>query len=112
MKSRGNKYGARKVECRHGHKHDSMAEAKTCCDLHFRQAAGEIRELKVHPRFELTAHGETIGFMKPDFGYWADDARVVHEVKSEETAKGEAYRLRKRLFQANYPGVRFVEEVR
>jgi hypothetical protein len=83
---------------------DSGREAAYYLDLKVRQTAGEIRELRCHPVFELHgAGGKRIGKFTPDFDYIlvATDQKVVVDVKSKPT-RTEAYMLRKRLFEAEY----------
>jgi len=102
---------AKRVE-QDGHKFDSQAEFKRYCQLKLLERAGEISNLQVHPKFDLTYNGRPIlirsaGFpngrkatFKPDFGYLKVGAGVVYEdVKGVAT---EAYRIRRAIFEAIY----------
>ncbi len=94
----------------------SKAEARRYGNLKLLERAGKIEGLKLQPKFPLTGvNGGSIGRYTADFEYTelgdncAPLGRVVEDVKSTATAKGEAYRLRIRLFKENYPDVDFRE---
>lgn len=117
MRGRGNKYGARKTACNHGHTHDSGKEARRCNDLHLLQRAGEIEDLRVQPQYWFVidgrqvkhGNGRRVGF-KPDFAYieCKSGADVVEDAKSDPT-KTEAYVLRATIFRALFPTIDFRE---
>lgn len=94
----------------------SRAEARRYSELRLLEKAGEIRDLELHPRFPLEvirpSSGEVIqvGSFTPDSRYVdvRSGLRVIEDVKSAPTAAGEAYRLRKRIFEALY-GVAITE---
>jgi hypothetical protein len=97
------KYGNTRATNGHG-TFDSKREAEVYLELAMRQAAGEIRDLVLHPVYALHGvRGVKIGKMTPDFSYWdlVADKLVVVDVKSKPT-RTTAYRLRKRLFEAEY----------
>ena len=73
------------------------------------EKAGEIRNLECHPVFPIVIDGVKIGRYTADFAYFTDNERVVEDVKSKATAKGEAYRLRIKVVRVLYPGVDFRE---
>jgi hypothetical protein len=77
------KYNARKITV-DGYTFDSKAEADYCCELRLRERAGEIRDLQVHPTWELQP-----GFRGPD-GKWvrpitysADFAYIDNETNKQ-----------------------------
>ena len=85
-----------------GYKFDSLAEMRRYAYLKMRQNAGEIRKLRVHPRFTLTADGEVVGLYEADFDYLEGpaDLWVVEDVKSDPT-KLPLYKLKRAIFLAN-----------
>src|SRR4051794_10558853 len=103
IKARADKFGAKR--CKHDdHWHASLAERARCFVLQTRAALGEIRGLRLQPRYELRANGVLVGYYTADAeycelhdGHWRP---VVEDVKSAATRRTEAYRLRKRLFEA------------
>lgn len=100
-----NKYGAKKVHL-DGHIFASKREARYYSDFKLLQQAGEITQLEIHPSFQLTVNGQKIGRYTADFSLREKDGRFrVIDVKSPPTAKGEAFRLRKKLVEALYPHV-------
>src|SRR5690242_19299807 len=79
---------------------DSAGEARRYCELKLLQSAGVVRDLKVHPKFDLTIMGTKIGSFKPDFQYVNQSgAVVIEDYKGKMT---EAASLRIRVFQAIY----------
>lgn len=106
---RGQKYNARKHTV-DGYTFDSGKEAKRYRDLCLYQHAGVIAGLEVHPRFNLfaldLARGEVlqIGHMTLDFAYvdLATQRKIYEDVKGGDATKTTAYRLRKRILEANY----------
>jgi len=51
---------------------------------------------------------KTVGHHKPDFTVWLKDGRVeVHEVKWGRATQTEAWHLRRKIFEANYPWCRY-----
>ena len=107
------KWKAKKAYCKEGHKHDSLAEAKRCDELHEMQAVGYIDDLIVWPQFFFVVNGRQVKHdngrrvgMKPDFQYFEGDKNVVEDVKGFKTAE---YTLRKAIFKALFPHITFVE---
>lgn len=103
------KYRNRKVTV-DGITFDSKREAARHAELVLLERAGEIRELKRQPVFELHgAKGTKVGRFTPDFEYVdaATGARVVEDVKSK-ASRTTAYMLRKRIFEAEY-GIHLTE---
>lgn len=125
---RRNKYRAVAVTI-DGVRFDSKAEAQRFQNLRYLERAGQIKDLQVHPSWPLhvfqvfpcAAHDAAdemrptlalpcVGKFTPDF--WYVDAStgevIVEDVKSPITAKETAYRLRKRMWEAQY-GFRLTE---
>lgn len=119
IRGRGNKYGAKKTACNHGHTHDSGKEARRCNDLHLLARAGEIDSLEVQPQYWFVIggkqvkhdNGRRVGF-KADFRYF-DRERfqdVVEDVKAANPrARSNDYPLRKAMFKALFPAIDFRE---
>ena len=110
-KRRG-KYNNRTVDA-DGHTFDSQAEYRRYCDLKLLQQAGEIRDLRVHTRWELLAAfrlkdgtWQRAITYEDDFNYVEvdTDAFVVEDVKGVRT---QVFRLKEKLFRANYPDFDF-----
>lgn len=104
---RGNKYGAKKTVCSHGHKHDSKREAQQCDILHNRLYAGEIRDLVQQPQFWFVIDGKQLKHKNGRrVGYQGDFAFVEGERQVVVDAKGFAARdwpLRRAIFEALFP---------
>lgn len=107
----GNKYGARKAACRHGHTHDSGREAKRCDELHLLLRAGEIERLEQQPRFFFEVDGRPVkhgngrrACFTPDFSYWDrhSGSRIVEDAKGMRTPD---YVLRAAFFRALFPDI-------
>ena len=94
------KYGAKPVE-RHGIRFASRAEAHRYDVLLIMMAAGEISQLEVHPRYPLIVNGVKIGHYTADFRYVDATGLVIEDVKGGNATRTEAYRLRKRVFEAS-----------
>lgn len=115
-----NKYGAKKCEY-DGHKFDSMAERDHYIVLKMREKAGEISNLRVHPKFELTYNGRPIKSRSDhypegrrlscewDFGYTQEGVGIVYEDVKSPASITEAYRLRRAIFEAIYYPATVVE---
>lgn len=95
---------------------DSKAEARRYQQLKLLVKAGEIERLEVHrvwPLWAFRATGEKalIGRYVCDFAYeYPDGEVVVEDVKSRPTRTA-LYRLKRKLFEANY-GVDITEVLR
>jgi len=112
-----NKYGARRVQV-DGIWFDSKAEARRYGSLKMLEKAktNRIKDLQCHPKFDLYGPNSIlICTYKPDFTYTELDGynnplgMVAEDVKSPATAKREDYRLKVKLFKANYPDIEFRE---
>lgn len=80
---------------------DSIAEAKRYNELKLLELAGQIRDLKLQPKFIFEYAGIRIGSYKADFQYLLPHSpvRVIEDVKSP-SSKTQMYRLRKRMMLA------------
>lgn len=108
MATRGgsHKYGAKRTTCQAGHSHPSKAEARRCDQLHLLQALGEIHRLEREVSFPISINGVKVCTYKADFAYFDGEKRVVEDVKGVLTP---VYRLKKKLVEAFYAGVKIVE---
>jgi Protein of unknown function (DUF1064). len=105
---RGNKYGAKRC-CLDDLKFDSQGERDRYAALKLEERGGLIRNLEVHPVYELVVNGVRVGKFTPDFRYFRGNAVVVEDFKSPATVKTKDYQLRKRLTEALYPGTKITE---
>ena len=103
---RKSKYGNRKTPCGAGHMHDSKKEALRCNELRLLERAGQIQRLEQQPEFPIEINGKRVCVYRADFAYFANNARVVEDVKGHRT---EVYRLKKKLVEAAHPGVKIME---
>lgn len=93
------KYGAVKTVV-DGMTFASKREARRYLELKTLQAAGKISGLGMQPTFTLTMEGgKNVGVYKADFVYLEDGVKVVEDCKGFRTT---AYRLKKRMFEAQY----------
>ena len=100
------KYKAKKVEL-DGYKFDSQAEAKHYWfTLKPKLERGEIRDLEVHPSYAIIIDGEKICRYIADFRYFTMKEVVVEDVKGFKTP---VYKLKKKLVEAMYRGVKILE---
>ena len=101
-----NKYHAVKTEV-DGFVFDSKREARRYRELKLLESAGEIGNLALQPKFDLSVNGEKICSYYADFEYC--DLRtgktVVEDAKGVRTHE---YRIKKKLVRAIY-GVTIVE---
>lgn len=104
-----------------GYTFDSKAEMHRYCELRLLQLAGEISNLQVHPKFDLSVNGRPIltrsdGYPNGrkvhctwDFGYLKPGAGVVYEDVKSPASNTQVYRLRRALFEALYYPAQVVE---
>jgi hypothetical protein len=90
---------------------DSKKEAKIIYDLQQRQDRGEIKNLKLKPKFVIIPKTKTErkAVYTPEAEYQENGKKIVIEVKSQITAKEASYILRKKLFKLNNPDYEFIE---
>ena len=98
-----NKYGARRCS-EDNIWFDSLAEREHYRELKLRALAGEITDLEVHPRYDLIVCNRKVGRMTLDFAYTlvATGEPVCVDVKGGRATRTEAYRLRRKVFEAIY----------
>jgi hypothetical protein len=105
-KKKAHKYGARRTKCVSGHNHPSMLESDYCDKLTFLLGSGEIKAFEYGKRFELYVNGKFVGGHKPDFLVTLNNnVKEVHETKGVVTAD---FSLRKNLFEALYPNIKYI----
>lgn len=105
------KWKAKKAYCKEGHKHDSLAEAKRCDELHEMQAVGYIDDLIVWPQFWFVVNGRQVKHdngrrvgVTLDFGYVMNGQEIVEDVKpSSKKADSRDWPIRKAMFRALFP---------
>ena len=104
---KANKYGARRVTV-DGIPFDSEMEARRYGELKMLRLGKLIRNLTIHPTFELRVNGVLLCKYEADFEYDDENnARIVEDVKGNRTA---LYILKKKLMKACH-GIE-VKEVR
>lgn len=109
---------------------DSKIEAVRYQELKLLQAAGEIFDLELQPKFELISelqeerpHTYTADFLyraKPQKiidkrfsdGFYMSNGIVVEDVKSDATRRARDYIINRKLFKEKYPWIVFREIVR
>ncbi len=104
------KWKAKKAYCKEGHKHDSLAEAKRCDELHEMQSVGYINDLIVWPQFWFVINGRQVkhdngrrlGY-KADFGYVLNGQEIVEDVKGGRAVDSRDWPIRKAVFRALFP---------
>ena len=104
------KWKAKKAYCKEGHKHDSLAEAKRCDELHEMQSVGYIDDLLVWPQFWFVINGRQVkhdngrrlGY-KADFQYTLNGREIVEDVKGSKAVDSRDWPIRKAVFRALFP---------
>lgn len=82
-----------------GIKFDSKSEAERWFNLKLLEKAGEISDLKRQVRYNLTAHGQKICGIIPDFEYIENGVLVTEDFKSPASITDE-FKLKAKLFKA------------
>lgn len=93
-----NKYSAIKTEV-DGIIFDSKREATRYQDLRYRQAAGEISDLKLQVSYPLVVNGVKIATYRADFEYLEGEQKITEDAKGCKTP---TYRIKKKLMLAIY----------
>jgi hypothetical protein len=99
------KYRAVKTEV-DGITFDSKREAARYMELVLLERAGEISRLELQPKYDCVVNGKKICTYKADFRYFNANGSVVEDVKGMKTP---VYRLKKKLVEALFPGVKIQE---
>ena len=94
-----------------GIKFDSRLEAERYAQLKILERAGVIRDLELHPEYELIPlfrkNGRTWrrAVYKADFRYilCEDDRIIIEDVKGSEAMITDVFRLKQKLFEYLYP---------
>lgn len=84
----------------------SKKEAARYCALKLREKIGDISNLTLQPVFPIVIGGQPVAKYVADFSYFHNGAYVVEDVKGMRTP---VYRLKKKLVEALYPGVKIME---
>ena len=120
-REKGSKYGNAVVQGIRGYTYRSKAERDHALWLEAERRSKRIKAWQYEVRYELWGYhpspaehlgtGENkqiVGHHKPDFTITLSDGRhEVHEVKGGQITKTEAWGLRKKIFEANYPHIRY-----
>jgi hypothetical protein len=85
-----------------GHKFASAKESRRYADLKLMERAGEIRFLRIQPKFPLIVGATKVAEYWADFAYVrnVDDIQVIEDVKSPITRKNPLYRLKFKMMAA------------
>jgi len=117
---RRNKYGNRKVEV-HGIPFDSKKESEKYLELWALQKVGEIKNLKLQPKYLLIPKQEPTQlnsreqatYYIADFEFWelkdGKPQKVVTDIKSEITRREPSYIIKRKLFKLQNPDIEFRE---
>ena len=101
-----------------GYVFDSKDEYQRYLELRLLEAAGEITELVIHPKFVLQEgfiyQGKKIESLKftPDFEYVEDGNHIVEDSKCTWTSTFTDYSIRRRMFIFQHQDIDFREVVR
>src|SRR5512133_1834187 len=105
MSERRGKYNAKKTEI-DGYVFSSRREANRYSELKLLEAAREIKDLELQPKYPCVVNGELVCTYIADFRYkTASGHEVVEDAKGVKTA---VYRIKNKLVRALY-GVVIVE---
>lgn len=113
VRTASNKFGAKKTKIG-DLTFDSKKEAARYLELKGQEDRGEIKDLMLQCRINLlegfTYQGQKVRAINytADFVYMKGNVCYVEDVKSEATAKTEAFRIRWRLLQWHYKDVKDV----
>ncbi len=85
----------------------SKKEAARYSELKMLERSGYLKSIVLQPRYPLFCDGVKVCTYVADFGYMTKDNKlVIEDVKGMKTAM---YRLKAKMFHANYPGLRITE---
>lgn len=88
---------------------DSKAEGHRYRELMLLVRAGDIRDLRLQPVFEMRVAGVLICKYIADFAYVDMDHPHTDTVEDKKGVKTAVYQLKKKLFKALFPEYRFLE---
>lgn len=103
--SKPSKYGNVRTEV-DGVVFDSAKESRRYLELKTAEKAGLIQELTLQPRYPLVIGGSVVATYIADFRYMQEGRVVIEDVKGMKT---QTYRLKKKMFEALYAGLKIVE---
>ena len=102
MARRRPKYNAIKCEA-DGHKFDSKKERARYFELKLLERTGQISELVLQPKYPLMINKTVVARYISDFEYKdKTGALITEDVKSEITRKQPVYRLKNKMFAAQF----------
>jgi len=103
---RRSKYGAIATTV-DGIRFPSMLEAERYSILRLAEKAGQITNLELQPRYDITVNGKNIAFYRADFRYFdkSKNAQITEDCKGMVT---DIYRLKKKAVEAQY-GIEIIE---
>lgn len=104
-KPKRSKYGNRRVTV-DDITFDSVVEARHYRDLKLRLMAGEIRDLKCHPKYPILVGGMKICTVIPDFEFVENGRLTIHDVKGGRATLTPIARLKYKLIEATYGGLK------
>ena len=84
----------------------SQKEGRRYQELRILERAGEIKNLELQPRYDITINGIYCGHYKADFRFFSKKGVEVWDVKGLPTP---LYKFKKRIVEALYPGVKIQE---
>lgn len=109
------KYLNKKIEI-NGYVFDSQKEADYYCQLKLLQKAGEVKKIELQPEFELlpkfTKNNITYQpiIYKADFKVtYLDGHTEIIDVKGSEAFRTQVYRIKKKMFEYQYPDLTIKE---
>jgi len=67
-----------------------------------------VKEWKYEVCYHLEVNGKTVAKHRPDFTVWFPDGRVeVNEVKGGLVTQTDGWRVRRKLFEALFPHIKY-----
>jgi len=103
-----NKFGAIRTKI-DGYSFDSLAEAQRYRDLCLLVKAGEITDLRVHPKYVLQEgfeyHGRKLRpiIYESDFEYNENGMTIVEDVKGGKATQTALFKVKAKMFKKKYP---------
>jgi hypothetical protein len=86
-----------------GYRFASKHEANRYMELKLLLTAGQIQDLRIHPRYRIEVNGQKICDFVPDFDYFQKGKLVVEDTKGMHFGdRWEMFRLKCKLFKAVY----------